>query len=211
LCHKQLLLDNVERFGPVKDPEVMAVKFLAVLLVGSVFLSACASTSTRYDPSDVGKTVETSTGSVVSSRVVEVSGDNSNAGTVGGGALGAATGGIVGKSGWAAVIGGVVGAGAGYLAETQLRAGEGIEYIVQMDDGRTVTLVQNRESGEPPIANGTAVLVQLGGKYSRVIPDPRGPSSRSAGGWVDPDAVPPPGANPPPTGTTPSDQQPFFQ
>jgi len=192
---------------------VATVKTLAASLVAVLLVSACAQTSSRYDASDVGKTVETATGSVVSSRIVEVSGENSNAGTIGGGALGAASGGLIGQSGWAAVIGGVVGAGAGYLAETQLRGREGIEYIVQMDDGRTVTLVQNRESGEPPIANGTPVLVQLGGKYTRVMPDPRGASGRTAGGWVDPDAVPPPppAGNPPMAGGGPADQQPFWQ
>jgi hypothetical protein len=61
-----------------------------------------------------------------------------------------------------------------------------------------VTIVQNRVDDEPPIADGTPVLVQYSGKYTRVLEDPRvdrsGARSASgaggaAGGWVDPDIV----------------------
>ena len=63
---------------------------------------------------------------------------------------------------------------------------EGIEYVLQMEDGRTVTLVQNRESEEQPLPDGTPVLVQVSGQYTRVIADPR--AERIGGGdWVDPD------------------------
>ncbi|MBK8210812.1 MAG: hypothetical protein IPK78_13440 [Rhodospirillales bacterium] len=77
----------------------------------------------------------------------------------------------------------MIGRGTGYLAQNATSGGEGIEYIVHMDDGRTVTLVQNRASGEMPISNGTPVLVQLGGSnYSRVVVDPRGAARTSPAG-----------------------------
>jgi hypothetical protein len=58
-----------------------------------------------------------------------------------------------------------------------------------MDDGRTVTLVQNRSTDEAPLPDGTPVLVQVSGQYTRVIADPR--AERVGGAdWVNPDTVP---------------------
>jgi hypothetical protein len=59
-----------------------------------------------------------------------------------------------------------------------------------MDDGRTVTIVQNVEDAEQPLANGTPVLVQYSGKYTRVLPAPPRTTRKSGGGgWVDPDTI----------------------
>ncbi|HYN38361.1 MAG TPA: hypothetical protein VES39_03825 [Rhodospirillales bacterium] len=171
------------------------------LLLSALLLFGCSSpSSTRYSSADVGRSIETSPGSVVSSRIVRVGGDRSAVGPIAGGALGGAGAGWGFQSGWAAIIGAVIGAGAGYLAQDAASGGEGIEYLVQMDDGRTITLVQNRESGEMPIGSGTPVLVQLGGTYSRVVVDPRGgsrtPAAGSGGSWADPDKLGAPGAAP---------------
>ncbi len=165
---------------------------IAVLLIGG-----CASASTTtYDAADVGRTIETASGKVMASRSVDVKGGTSIAGPGAGGALGGAAGGLAFGSGWAALIGAVVGAGVGYVAEQQINSGEGTEYVVEMDDGRTVTIVQNKVEGKSPIADGTQVLVQYSGKYTRVLEDPRVDKSGSrsesgtgAGGWVDPDVV----------------------
>lgn len=170
---------------------------IAVLLIGG-----CASASTTtYDSADVGRTIETASGKVVASRSVKVKGGTSAAGPVAGGALGGAASGLAFQSGWAAIIGAVVGAGVGYVAEQQMNNGEGTEYVVEMDDGRTVTIVQNTEAEKPPIADGTQVLVQYSGKYTRVLEDPRADRSASGsgaagGGWVDPDVVGAPPSTP---------------
>jgi hypothetical protein len=88
----------------------------------------------------------------------------------------------------AAVLGGLLGAGAGYLAEQRLKSREGIEYVLQMDDGRTITLIQNREAKEQPLPDGTPVLVQIGSRYSRVLERPEIDGGGAAGDWVNPDA-----------------------
>lgn len=187
---------------------------ISVLTVVALLAACSTPTSTRYDSSDVGRTIETTPGAVISSRVVDISGDSRNVGPIAGGAAGAAATGLAygGRgSGWAALLGGLIGAGAGYLVESSARSHEGIEYIVRMNDGRTVTLVQNRAKAEVPIADGTPVLVQISGHYTRVIPDPTADRSGAAGGgtagaaggsagggttagggsggWVDPDTV----------------------
>ena len=163
-------------------------------LVAALLLAGCANPSTTtYSARDVGQPIETTGGTVVSSRVVEIKGEGGSAGTIAGGAVGATTAGVSIGSGSgstiAAVLGGLLGAGLGYLAEERLRSREGLEYVVQMDDGRTVTVVQNREDDEQPIPNGTPVLVQQGAFYSRVMEHPD--LERGGGGWVDPDTLPP--------------------
>ncbi len=102
--------------------------------------------------------------------------------------------------GLVALLGGLGGAGIGYLAEERIRSREGIEYIVEMADGRTATVVQSHEGPEPPLPEGAPVLVvQVGGLFSQVVE--RGHVERSgaggAAGWVNPD-TPLPGATSPP-------------
>jgi outer membrane lipoprotein SlyB len=189
---------------------------LPMLLAATLMASACAtSSSSTYDAKDVGRTVETTRASVVSSRLVNISGETSYVGPAAGGALGAATAGLAsGSTGWWSIVGAVAGAGAGYLAEKQIGNRQGIEYVVHMNDGRTVTLVQNREGDEFPIPNGTPVLVQLGGQYTRVIPDPTGGrdagGAGSGGGWSDPDTMPAQRTPAPPAGSA-NDQRRFMQ
>ncbi|MEM7026147.1 MAG: hypothetical protein AAF637_26765 [Pseudomonadota bacterium] len=161
-----------------------------------ISVAACSHPgSTTYGDKEVGQTIETAQGSVVSSRIVNVAGDPGFVGPGAGAAVGAA-GGALAVNGPAsllvAIVGGLVGAGAGYLAEKQINDRDGIEYILQMDDGRLVTLVQNREDDEPPLADGTPVLVQLNGQYTRVMAHPSAiDHNAGSGGWVDPDAIAP--------------------
>jgi outer membrane lipoprotein SlyB len=167
------------------------MRAVAGLLIAALLLAGCAHpSSTTYETGDVGRTIETAKASVVHSRVVKIAGDSNAVGPVAGGALGAAGSALAFQgSGLVAVIGGVLGAGMGYLAQKQLNNREGIEYVLEMDDGRTVTLVQNRQSEEPPLPDGTPVLVQVSGQYTRVIADPR--AERVGGAdWIDPDTVP---------------------
>jgi outer membrane lipoprotein SlyB len=168
------------------------MRLASSLLVGALLLSGCSHPSSdTYSAADVGRTIETTEAQVIASRIVRVAGDtNAPWGPLAGGALGAAGTGLVFDKGLAAVIGGVIGAGAGYLAQQQVNNREGIEYMLRMDDGRTVTLVQNRAAEEQPLPDGTPVLVQISGQYTRVIADPR-PDRASGGGWVDPDTLPP--------------------
>jgi outer membrane lipoprotein SlyB len=167
------------------------MRAVAGLLIAALLLAGCAHpSSTTYQMGDVGRTIETTQASIVSSRVVNIAGGTNALGPLAGGALGAAGSGMAFQgSGLVAVIGGVLGAGIGYLAQTQLNNREGIEYVLEMDDGRTVTLVQNRQSDEPALPDGTLVLVQVSGPYTRVMADPR--AERVGGAdWADPDTVP---------------------
>ena len=200
---------------------------VAGLGIVALLLAGCSHpSSTTYDSGDVGRTIETSEGSVVSSRVVEITGETNAVGPVAGGAAAAATSGLIftgSGSGLIALLGGLVGAGAGYLIQQAANDREGFEYVLKMDDGRTVTLVQNREDDEEqPLENGTPVLVQVSGQYTRVIADPRA-ESLGGGSWIDPDGAEPPGsasggggdtfapsAGPPLTSPPPSEAEDLF-
>jgi outer membrane lipoprotein SlyB len=169
------------------------MRAVAFALVPALSLAGCAHPSgSTYQAGDVGRTIETAQGSVISSRPVSISGDVNAVGPLAGGAAGAAGSALAfsggGNTGLIAVLGGLLGAGIGYLSQQQLNNRDGIEYVLEMDDGRTVTLVQNRADDEAPLADGTPVLVQVSGQYTRVIADPR--AERMAGGdWVDPDTA----------------------
>lgn len=182
------------------------MKPAASLLVVALLLAACTSpSSTSYNSSDVGTPIETTEGTVVSSRVVDVSGDNTPVGPIAGGVAGGSAASIAGGGNAVALLGALIGAGAGYLAEREARSGEGIEYIVEMADGRTVTLVQNRADEEEPLPDGTPVLVQVSSRYSRIIEHPRAEGGGATGipqDWVDPDTIDEDGLPAPP------DQQP---
>ncbi|MFZ1416516.1 MAG: hypothetical protein WAS73_18360, partial [Defluviicoccus sp.] len=115
------------------------------------------------------------TGQIAASRFVSIRGQTSDAGAAAGGVLGGAGAGMATDNGWAAMMGAVLGAGLGYASERGINSREGIEYVIQLTDGRRIMLTQNRTGDEAPIPNGTPVLVQLGGKYSRVFPDPTAP------------------------------------
>jgi outer membrane lipoprotein SlyB len=165
--------------------------FCCVLL--ALAAAACSHpSSTTYNETEVGQTIEMTSASVVSSRIVEVSGEP---GYVGAGA-GAAVGGVGGATAvegpaslLVGIVGGLVGAGAGYMAEKGLKDREGIEYVLEMEDGRLVTLVQNRETDEQPLPNGSRVLVQQNGQYMRVMANPAVDYDAGGGGWVDPDSA----------------------
>lgn len=179
----------------------MSMKRLPVVIAMAGLLGACAtSTSDTYTAEDVGKVISTAEGTVVSSREVEIEGETGPVGALAGGAAGGAAGyGLSGGGGAITVLGALVGAGVGYLVESGVNDREGIEYVIQMDDGRVVTLVQNKESGEEaPIQNGAPVLVQYGDSYTRIVELPQNvkPGSTGTGGWINPDTLPP-GEKPP--------------
>ena len=154
---------------------MIGIRRTAIAAALALFAAGCADpSSSRYSASDVGQIIETTEGTVVSSRVVDIKGsENSGYGAAAGGAAGGtASHFTMGGSGLVTILGAIIGAGVGYLAEDATRGREGFEYMVRMDDGRIVTLVQNREGEEPPIENGTPVFVQYGSEYTRIVAKP---------------------------------------
>lgn len=174
--------------------------YATTLAVGLALAGCSTADSNTYTSRDVGQVIETSQGRVLSSRPVEIRSDEGGvAGPLAGGAIGGATGLTIGSGSGnvlATVLGAAAGAGLGYLAESELRSGEGIEYIVELEDGRVVTLVQNRAENETPISDGAPVLVQFGNEYTRItrletdLPAGAAGGAGGASGWTNPDSLP---------------------
>jgi len=149
----------------------------AVLAAG---LAGCATQGqNRYSYQDVGHASIVEFGTVLSSRQVEINGRNTGLGA----GVGAAAGGIAlsnvgqGSGNAAAILGGVVaGAVIGAVAEQAAADRVGIEYIITLANGKTITIVQEQVKGDRVFVPGDAVMVQESGTYQRVLPADQLPS-----------------------------------
>jgi outer membrane lipoprotein SlyB len=150
---------------------------IAVLGAASMALASCARQISPgvYEGAHVGSVAETYTGTVQSARVVMVQEDELLQDNTLGAGIGGLAGGLAGREvgeGWgkvAATAGGALaGAAVGALAQRGLQRQQAMEYIVSMDDGSLITVVQGTQ---PQIPVGRRVYVQVGsGGQSRVLP-----------------------------------------
>jgi outer membrane lipoprotein SlyB len=159
-----------------------------------LLVSGCVNSSKNvYEGRDVGRMIDTTEATVVSSRVINIKNESKGYGPLAGAAVGGVGTGLAASgnhnSGWIVALGALAGAGVGYLAEQWGRSRDGIEYTVRTQDGRVMTLVQNKNSSETPIPPGKAVLVQHAGTYTRIVEKPdvledqwRNPDAKGGGG-----------------------------
>lgn len=130
-------------------------------------LSACEATNTgkTYSQKQLGNTASVESGTIVSSREVNVAGSNTGVGTVVGAGAGAVAGSalghktrtnILGAIG-GAVLGGIIGHGVEDIATR----GKATEFVVQRADGSTFAVVQTNEDNLQP---GERVLIVSGDK-----------------------------------------------
>lgn len=146
-------------------------------LAAVLALSSCARQISPgvYEGGHVGSIAETKTGTVQSARVVIVQEDELLQENVLGGAVGGVVGGLAGSAfgkGWgktASTAGGALaGATLGAMAQRTAQRQQAMEYIVRMDDGGMVTVVQGLQ---PQIPIGRRVYVQYGARgQSRILP-----------------------------------------
>ena len=135
-------------------------------------LAACTSdiSSSHYSTGSVGSVAQVMGGTVVSVRQVSISSEDNNAGTLIGGALGGAGGSAIGGGDRAHIIGAiggaVIGGIAGNAAQRGLSSQSGYEYIVRLDNGQMVTIVQGTDILLNP---GQRCYVSLGDP-ARVMP-----------------------------------------
>lgn len=119
---------------------------LAIALV-CASLVGCAQnvSSTTYNSSEVGVAAKVVPGVVLSRRAVKIDA-NSGAGGIAGAAAGAAAGSGVGGSVQGNIVGAIGGAVAGGLMGNAIDKGvnnqQGIEYIIKLKSGETISVVQ---------------------------------------------------------------------
>ena len=176
---------------------------IAAAATALLLVSGCVNSSKNvYEGKDVGRMIDTTEATVVSSRVVNIKEESKGYGPLAGAAVGGVGAGLAANAnhnvGLIAALGALAGAGIGYFAEQWGRNRDGIEYTVRTQDGRVMTLVQNKDSAETPIPAGKAVLVQHAGTYTRVIEKPDGLEDQ----WRNPDAKSGAGAGSAGGGTT---------
>jgi outer membrane lipoprotein SlyB len=151
----------------------MKSKLLLALPVVAVLLSSCAQdtmTGDTYSRAEAGRAHYVQTGRVTSVRFVKIEG-GSQAGTV----LGAVAGGLLGSnigggraSNTAGAIGGaVVGGALGSHAQQSMSSRRGIEFNVRLDQGGTLSVVQEDTPREPFYVGDRVRVIDSGGR-SRV-------------------------------------------
>lgn len=147
------------------------MKNIILLIIGTTLLTSCVArfSSDVYSPRQVGEVSMTYPGCVVSMRQVCIQNRSDGAGVVAGGIAGGVIGSAVGGGYFApTALGAIAGATMGSLIENDARHGWGLEYVVQLDNGQLMTIVQGHdrffERGQP-----VYVLVSPSGR-SRIIP-----------------------------------------
>lgn len=150
---------------------------LAVLAAAAMTVSSCTRQISPgvYEGQTVGTSAQTYTGTVQSARVVVVQEDELLQQNTIGGALGAAAGGLAGSrvgEGWGKIAastgGALAGATIGAMAQRGLQRQNAMEYIVRLDNGQLMTVVQGMQ---PQIPIGRRVYVQAGANgTARVLP-----------------------------------------
>ncbi len=147
-------------------------KIISIILCLS--LAACQQPGqNQYGFADVGKATNVEFGTVISMKQVSITGRNTGAGALVGGAAGMGAGSYIGRGSgqaWGQGGGLLLGLIAGAVAEQAISDRKGIEYIITFTDGQTRTIVQNIVDGDAAIAVGQRVMVQTQGQYQRVMP-----------------------------------------
>jgi outer membrane lipoprotein SlyB len=150
--------------------------FLSVLsLFIGIFVISCTPnvSPNSYAVGSVGQVNRAVRGKVVSVRPVHISGSQSGVGGAAGAAGGAVAGSAIGGGARENVLGAIGGAVVGGIAGSMIEEGatkqEGIEYVVETENGSLITLVQGNDTF---FSVGDKVIV-LYGTPSRIIPDQR--------------------------------------
>lgn len=150
----------------------MKLKLFTVFAV-LAFLNACEfAAQSRYKYSEVGQIQNAEFGTVIGVRDIDIIAETSSSGGIIGGVAGGVVGaGMGGGSGSLVtlVAGAVVGAQAFSALEQAVRNRGGIEYIVVLRNGKTITVAQNVAPKDVIHNVNDRVLVQINGEYHRVL------------------------------------------
>jgi outer membrane lipoprotein SlyB len=144
---------------------------LACLLLAT----GCAKqqSQTQYKQNEVGRQTQTEFGTIITTREVGITGENTGVGGLVGAGVGAGAGSYAGKGSgnvWAIAGGALAGAAIGALAEQAHSDGKGIEYVITTESGKTITVVQNLAADDVVLQAGQRAMVQTTGSYQRVLP-----------------------------------------
>jgi outer membrane lipoprotein SlyB len=151
----------------------MKTKLTACIVLATLLTGCTHPGQSRYGYQDVGQAAVVEFGTVLSLRPVDITGQNTGVGATAGAVSGAIGGSYIGNGGGslAGMLAGALVAGvAGHMAEQAISDHSGIEYTIETNHGKTITIVQNYVQGDPSIKTGQRVMIQTSGSYQRVLP-----------------------------------------
>jgi outer membrane lipoprotein SlyB len=139
------------------EEHLMTAGSLLLIPAIAVMASACAYSASgqSYPRHETRVAYDVEYGEVVSARAVEIEGDASLIGVLGGAEVGRA----VGDTSITRAVGSVAGAVAGHAIERKITAEEGLEIIVRLDRDDTIAVVQ---AADVEFAPGERVRVLFG-------------------------------------------------
>ena len=151
------------------------MKFKTLLLITAMLvLSACDfAAQSRYKYSEVGQIQNAEFGTVIGVRDIDIIAESSSSGGIIGGVAGGVGGAYLAGGGGSLVTlvaGAVIGANAFAALEQAVRNRGGVEYIVVLRNGKTITVAQNVVPKDIIHNINDRVLVQINGEYHRVLP-----------------------------------------
>lgn len=128
------------------------MKQIILLAIGAILLTSCARqiSSDVYASRQVGEVSTTYAGTIKSVRQVMVQNgeqlEDNGLGIAGGGIAGGVIGSAVGRGNFApTAAGAIAGAVAGSFLEKKLKEQNALEYIVELDNGGLMTVVQGQD------------------------------------------------------------------
>ena len=128
----------------------MSIVIVLVLLAGTGLLASCASSRSGqvYSRDQARQEMTVSYGTVREVRSVQIEGTQSGVGAVAGGVAGGVLGSQIG-GGAGRIVGGVLGAlggaAVGAVSEEGLTRRNGLEIMVELDTGQTMSIVQEAD------------------------------------------------------------------
>lgn len=145
---------------------------LTFLVIFSVVITGCAqSTSGRsYSDSQSRRSYEVLMGTLVDVRDVTIERDERGVGTISGAAIGGVAGNSVGGGSGRAIttiIGALAGGIIGNKVEGEVMKEEGVELVVELDNGKTIAVIQGKDARDD-FRRGDRVRVLSRGGETRV-------------------------------------------
>lgn len=146
--------------------------FIFALLFLGIQINGCAQnvSPNTYQTSEVGVANKVVSGVIVSKRTVNIdanSGVGGLAGAVAGGAAGSVVGGSTASNIIGAVGGAVIGGLAGSAIDKAVNHHEGIEYIIKLNKGSTISVTQVQDM----LFEVNQRVLVIYGHPTRIIPD----------------------------------------
>lgn len=143
-------------------------------LLASLYLTGCADNLSGdvYSRDEARAPLDVSYGTVEAVRPVVLEGDRDFVGKGGGAVIGGMAGNTVGSGsgkGLATAVGAVAGAVVGSMAQEKMTRAQGVEIIVQLDNGSSMAVVQEVQHVNEFVA-GQRIRLTAGNGKTRVAP-----------------------------------------